>query len=75
MSVGEWDEVGARVVHIGSNLGNTEPHCYGRRMWTWFGNYGNIPTIQWPLTQSGTNSLAALPVYSYDTEDSTLDAH
>ena len=40
-----------------------------------FGNYGNVPTRQWPLTQSGTNNLAALPVDSYDTEDSTLDAH
>jgi len=27
------------------------------------------------MTQSGTNNLAALPVDSYDTEDSTLDTH
>jgi len=45
-------------------------------MWIPFSNYGNVPTHQnshW--VKVAQSNSASLLVYSYDTEDSTLDAH
>ena len=75
MSVGEWDEVGARVVYIGTIQATLNHTAMVVQCGLGFSNYGNVPSRQWPLTQSGANISATLPVdsYMYDTEESTLD--
>ena len=40
-----------------------------------FSNYGNVPMRQIAInSKAAQNNSATLPVYSYDTKDSTLDA-
>jgi len=40
-----------------------------------FSNYGNVPMRQIAInSKAAQNYSATLPVYSYDTKDSTLDA-